>query len=130
MSVNGAWSSRPARAISLRSAKKSCTADRKHRSDSCDGSAKQNTREVAHHRCDSEAEDCRPRPLEARVGSLAVPMADQDFNQRTLDLWQRRTARKLTAEDGREMAANVSGFFRLLAEWDRQARREQNQSPA
>jgi hypothetical protein len=52
-------------------------------------------------------------------------MADQDFTQRTLDLWQPRTSRQLTAEDAREMAANVSGFFCLLAEWDRQARREQ-----
>jgi hypothetical protein len=56
-------------------------------------------------------------------------MADQDFTQRTLDLWQSRTAHKLTAEDAREMAANVSAFFRLLAEWDREARREQEQPP-
>ena len=54
-------------------------------------------------------------------------MADQDFSQRTLDLWQSRIPRKLTAEDAREMAANASGFFRLLAEWDREARREQDQ---
>jgi hypothetical protein len=56
-------------------------------------------------------------------------MPDQDFNQRTLDLWRPRTPRKLTAEDAREMAANVSGFFRLLAEWDRGARREQEGPP-
>ena len=56
-------------------------------------------------------------------------MADQDFNQRTLDLWQARTSRKLTEEDAREMAVNMSGFFRLLAEWDREARREQDQPP-
>jgi len=56
-------------------------------------------------------------------------MADQDFNRRTRDFWQRRTSRPLTEEDAREMAANVSGFFRLLAEWDRAARREQEQPP-
>jgi hypothetical protein len=56
-------------------------------------------------------------------------MADQDFTQRTLDLWQPRTGRKLTAEDVREMAANVSGFFRLLAEWDGEARRKQELPP-
>jgi hypothetical protein len=57
-------------------------------------------------------------------------MPDQDFNHRTLDLWQPRTPRRLTEEDAREMAANVSGFFRLLAEWDRAARRKQDQPPA
>jgi hypothetical protein len=56
-------------------------------------------------------------------------MADQDFIRRTLDLWQRRTTRKLSAEDAREMAANLSGFFRLLAEWDRDARRDQERPP-
>jgi hypothetical protein len=56
-------------------------------------------------------------------------MADQDFNQRTLDLWQPRTPLELTEEDAREMAENVSGFFRLLAEFDRQARREEEQPP-
>jgi hypothetical protein len=56
-------------------------------------------------------------------------MPDQDFNERTLDFWQPRNSRKLTEEDAREMAANVSGFFRLLAEWDRVARRKENQPP-
>jgi hypothetical protein len=56
-------------------------------------------------------------------------MADQDFSQRTLDLWQPRTARQLTAEDAWEMVANVSGLFRLLAEWDREARPEQELRP-
>src|SRR5262249_7128779 len=78
-----------------------------------------------------------PRPrtvdqasLEASVKALAVPMADHDFTQRTLNLWQSRTARGLTPEDARQMAANVSGFFILLAEWDRQARRVQDRPPA
>jgi hypothetical protein len=57
-------------------------------------------------------------------------MADQDFNQRTLDLWQPRTSRQLTADEAREMAANIAGFFHLLAEWDREARRKQQQPPA
>jgi hypothetical protein len=56
-------------------------------------------------------------------------MADQDFSRRTLDLWQRLTTRRLTAEDAREIAANVSGFFRLLAEWDGEARREPELPP-
>jgi hypothetical protein len=56
-------------------------------------------------------------------------MPDQDFNQLSLDFWQSRTSRKLTEEDAREMTANVSGFFRLLAEWNRESRREQDQPP-
>jgi hypothetical protein len=34
-------------------------------------------------------------------------------------VWQPRTSRPLTAEDAREITANLVGFFRLLAEWDR-----------
>jgi hypothetical protein len=44
-------------------------------------------------------------------------------------LWQPRTSRELTEEDAREMTENVSGFFRLLAEWDLEARREQEPPP-
>ena len=62
---------------------------------------------------------------EARVGSLAVPMADHNITKRTLDLWQPRTSRMLSAEDAREMTVNVSGFFRLLAEWAQDAHRQQ-----
>ena len=55
------------------------------------------------------------------------PMAETptDFPERTLDFWQARTSQKLTAEDAREMAANVSGFFRLLATWDRERQQEE-----
>ena len=57
-------------------------------------------------------------------------MPDQDFNQRTCDFWQPRASRQLTDEDAREMAENLSGFFRLLDEWDRGARRGQELPPA
>jgi hypothetical protein len=52
-----------------------------------------------------------------------------DFTARTLDLWQQRTSQKLTAEDAREMVANVSGFFRLLAAWDRERQQEDEARP-
>jgi hypothetical protein len=57
-------------------------------------------------------------------------MPDQDFNQLTRDFWQPRTSRHLTEEDAREMAENMSGFFRLLAEWDRAVHREQEEPSA
>ena len=56
-------------------------------------------------------------------------MPDQDFNKRTRDFWQPRISRDLTEEDAREMTANMSGFFQLLAEWDLTARREEEQPP-
>jgi len=36
---------------------------------------------------------------------------------RTLELWSRRSTRPLTEEDGREIAENMTGFFRVLLEW-------------
>jgi hypothetical protein len=57
-------------------------------------------------------------------------MPDKEFTQRTLDFWQSRTSRQITEEDAREMAVNVSGFFRLLAEWDSANRLEREQPPA
>jgi hypothetical protein len=44
---------------------------------------------------------------------------DSDFTSRTLAIWQPRYDYRLTDEDAREIAENVSGFFRLLLEWDR-----------
>jgi hypothetical protein len=56
-------------------------------------------------------------------------MPDEQFKERTRDFWQRRTSRQLTDEDAREMIANVAGFFRLLAEWDRITRAEEEPPP-
>jgi hypothetical protein len=36
---------------------------------------------------------------------------------RTLELWSRRSAQPLTEEDAREIAENMTGFFRVLLEW-------------
>jgi len=36
---------------------------------------------------------------------------------RTLEIWSRRSSRPLTEEDAREIAANITGFFRVLLEW-------------
>ena len=37
---------------------------------------------------------------------------------RTKETWQRRAACSLSDEDAREIAENVTGFFRLLLEWE------------
>jgi len=41
---------------------------------------------------------------------------------RTHKVWQPRTRRKLTDEDARQIAENVTGFFSILAEWSRAAK--------
>jgi uncharacterized coiled-coil DUF342 family protein len=38
--------------------------------------------------------------------------------ERTLEIWQPRTSRKLTREDGRQMVENISGFFDTLSDWE------------
>ncbi|MER9124424.1 hypothetical protein NKH81_15245 [Mesorhizobium sp. M0959] len=42
---------------------------------------------------------------------------DGAFLDRTAQLFEQRTGRKLNREDARQIVENVTGFFRLLAEW-------------
>jgi hypothetical protein len=52
-----------------------------------------------------------------------------DFIDETVAIWQKRTTRRLTREDGREIVENMTGFFRILLEWDRAERAaEQNKA--
>jgi hypothetical protein len=55
--------------------------------------------------------------------SGAMPSAGGgDFIDETIAIWQKRTTRRLTREDGREIIENMTGFFRILLEWDRAER--------
>ena len=45
-----------------------------------------------------------------------------DFLDHTIDVWQPYTDRPLTREDAREIAQNVTGFFRILREWAEEER--------
>jgi hypothetical protein len=36
----------------------------------------------------------------------------------TLEFWQARSPQTLTREDAREIIENVTGFFRILQEWE------------
>lgn len=36
--------------------------------------------------------------------------------------WEPRYGRKLTHEDAREIVMNLTGFFKILMEWDRRER--------
>jgi chemotaxis regulatin CheY-phosphate phosphatase CheZ len=42
-----------------------------------------------------------------------------DLTRRTRQVWQPRLGRDLSSENARQIAANVSGFFAVLAEWSR-----------
>jgi hypothetical protein len=42
-----------------------------------------------------------------------------DLIRRTRQVWQPRLGRDLSREDARQIAANVTGFFSVLAEWSR-----------
>ena len=42
---------------------------------------------------------------------------DNELLSHTIAVWQRRTDRKLSREDARDIVRNMTGFFDLLAEW-------------
>ncbi len=41
--------------------------------------------------------------------------------QHTKHFWSGRTGAQLSADDAREIVANVTGFFQVLCEWDKKA---------
>lgn len=45
------------------------------------------------------------------------PETKNKLDPRTLAVWQPRTARRLSAEDARQITENVFGFVRTLIEW-------------
>lgn len=46
-------------------------------------------------------------------------VVDEAFLERTVRLFKARAGRSLSTEDARQIVDNVSGFFRILAEWER-----------
>ena len=48
-----------------------------------------------------------------------APKPQVDFLQETQRFWQERTGRALSDVDAREAVQNVSSFFSLLAQWER-----------
>jgi len=49
----------------------------------------------------------------------------EDFADDTIEFWQPRMRRDLSREDARQIAENVSGFFRVLLDWDAVHREQQ-----
>jgi len=50
----------------------------------------------------------------------------QPFLEQTRRFWQERTDRPLSLEDARQIAANVTGLFQILAEWAAAEDRQQS----
>ncbi len=65
-----------------------------------------------------------PRRPRRRVDSDEQGVSGRDIDQvRTaMRLWQSRASRPLSEENAREIAENLLGFFRVLAEWDSKER--------
>jgi hypothetical protein len=59
-------------------------------------------------------------PYRQTVGSSMPPKQCEktELIQQTLDFWQPRTPQTLTPEDARQIVENISGFFRILLEWE------------
>ncbi len=53
----------------------------------------------------------------------AIDASNDNCIQETIDFWTRKTGKKITEEDAREMLVNISGFFRVLRKWDDESRR-------
>jgi hypothetical protein len=64
----------------------------------------------AYRKASSELADCAPC------------VKGGDFIDQTIAIWQERTERKLTREDGREIIENITGLFTILQEWERKER--------
>lgn len=52
-----------------------------------------------------------------------------DILKKTMAFWGERTGKSFSREEAREMVANISGFFQVLAEWDRKTRMEIQKQP-
>lgn len=68
----------------------------------------------------------RPGRLLSRLMGMEQRDTDTDFLEETLRMWQPHADGRLTDDDAREIISNVAGFFRVLVEWDRDARGEES----
>ena len=71
--------------------------------------------------------------VRSQVRTPPTPLVDPatepgDFIEETRAFWQSRTDRVLSREDAREIIENMTGFFRVLMEWDRAKRSKQTNS--
>jgi hypothetical protein len=54
-----------------------------------------------------------------KISRIANDNLKDELIGRTREVWQPRLGRDLSAEDARQISANVTSFFSVLAEWSR-----------
>ena len=55
-------------------------------------------------------------------------MTKQELTEHTIATWQPRLRRRLSNEDAREIAENITGFFTILAEWSHREERDSSKT--
>ena len=58
----------------------------------------------------------------ATSGEVDSSTEKQQFIRETREFWEKRTGQSITDEDAREIIANVTGFFKVIAKWDSRAK--------
>jgi hypothetical protein len=59
---------------------------------------------------------------------LRISKLNDSFLKKTIDTWQPHSNKKLTEEDAREMAENVSGLFSFLSELEKKYGKEEKKT--
>ena len=55
--------------------------------------------------------------LSDMISTFRMSEPTEPFLEQTRRFWQEQTDRPLSVEDARQIAANVTGLFQVLAEW-------------
>lgn len=53
----------------------------------------------------------------------------EDIIKDTVEFWKKRTDKEFSPEDAKEIINNISGFFQILAEWDRKDKEQLQDLP-
>lgn len=69
--------------------------------------------------------DAPCRPVHAGISAVPTPFLDE-----TIAFWQPHSDRALNREDAREIIHNISGFFAVLAEWEKAERASSQETVA
>jgi hypothetical protein len=52
----------------------------------------------------------------------------KEILEKTIRVWQPLSEKQLTEEDAREIVENLTGFFSLLGEWERENGKEEDKT--
>jgi len=71
----------------------------------------------------------KPVSKKKKVPAAPDVNVDKDFIQETIDFWEKKTGKKFTREDARQMIENVSGYFNTLHRWDMREKEKEKKRP-